>query len=277
MNDTVDRPVAGPPVRRIGYAVPAISCATEPGGTMHMRSRTPLAPCDPSLARLFRSAVEAHPARLFLAERNAGGHWQGVTYEAVRVAVDALAQSLLDRGLSAERPAMIMSGNTVDHALLMLAGYTVGIPVAPISVAYSLQSRDHAKLKHIAALLDPSLVYVDDTAPFAKALAALDLADVEVVASRNGANLQSVTLLDDLKTARPRPALDDAVAAITSDTIAKIPVHVRLHELAQGRRQYPWHADSQSAADRAGVALSRRAAARARGLAAVEPHVRRQS
>ena len=53
---------------------------------------------------------------------------------------------------------MILSGNAIDHALLMLAGVTAGIPVAPISVAYSLQSQDHAKLKDISSLLTPGLV-----------------------------------------------------------------------------------------------------------------------
>src|SRR5258705_8123708 len=88
---------------------------------------------------------------------------------------------------------MVLSGNSIDHALLMLAAYTAGIPVAPVSVAYSLQSRDHAKLKHIADLLAPGLVYVADTGPFAKALAALDLGGCEIVASRDGANLERVT------------------------------------------------------------------------------------
>ncbi len=50
---------------------------------------------------------------------------------------------------------MILSGNGIEHALLTLAGHTAGVPVAPISVAYSLQSQDHAKLRHIAALLEP--------------------------------------------------------------------------------------------------------------------------
>ena len=63
---------------------------------------------------------------------------------------------------------MILSGNSVDHALLTLAGHTAGVPVAPISVAYSLQSQDHAKLKYIAALLTPGLIYVSDTGPFAR-------------------------------------------------------------------------------------------------------------
>ena len=58
-------------------------------------------------------------------------------------------------------------------------------------------------------------------APFAKSLAALDLAGVEVVASRNGANLAGVTLFDDLTETRPGPAVEQAVAAIRPETIAK--------------------------------------------------------
>ena len=116
---------------------------------------------------------------------------------------------------------MILSGNAIDHALLMLAGVTAGIPVAPISVAYSLQSQDHGKLKDIAGLLTPGLVYVADTAPFAKALAALDLADCEVVANVNGAGLDGVTPFDRARRRRPGRAVEAAVAAITPDTIVK--------------------------------------------------------
>ena len=83
-----------------------------------------------------------------------GDGWRKLTYEQARQPVDALAAALLARGLSAERPVMILSANAIDHALLMLAGYTAGVPVAPISVAYSLQSQDFAKLRHIAELLD---------------------------------------------------------------------------------------------------------------------------
>src|SRR5438876_3245062 len=180
------------PTRPIAYAAPRIVCEKAADGSLRCRSTEPLAPHDPSLARLFRAAVERNPSGLFLAERSADGGWRKLSYEAARVAVDALAQALIERGLSAERPIMILSGNGIDHALLTLAGHTASIPMAPISVAYSLQSQDHAKLKHIAELLEPGLVYVADTAPFAKALAALDLRGVEIVASRNGTNRESV-------------------------------------------------------------------------------------
>jgi feruloyl-CoA synthase len=207
--------------RAIAYAPPRIACERAADGSLRCRSTEPLAPHDPSLARLFRAAVERNPGGLFLAERGADGGWRKLTYDAARKTVDALAHGLIDRGLTAERPVMILSGNGIDHALLTLAGHTAGIPVAPISVAYSLQSQDHAKLKHIAALLEPGLLYAADTAPFAKALAALDLADTELVASRNGANLDAVTALEDMARSRPGPAVEKAAAATDADTIAK--------------------------------------------------------
>src|SRR5262245_59347071 len=197
-----ERMPAPAPRRPIAYAAPHIVCERGADGAVRYRSREPLASHDPSLARLFRAAVERNPAGIFLAEREGAG-WRKLTYAAARSLVDRLAAGLIERGLSAERPVMILSANAIDHALLTLAGHTAGIPVAPISVAYSLQSQDHAKLKHIAALLAPGLVYVADTAPFAKALAALDLAGAELVTSSNGANIEGVTTFDQMTQGRP--------------------------------------------------------------------------
>jgi feruloyl-CoA synthase len=211
---------ADAPMRPIAYAPVDVTCAKAADGTLRYASRTPLEPYDPSLANLFRSAVERAPQRAMIAER-VGEGWRAVRYDEARGMVDALAAALLERGLSAERPLMILSANSVEHALLMLASYTAGVPVAPVSVAYSLQSQDHAKLKFIARLLTPGLIYVADTGPFAKALAAIADSGAEIVASRNSANLGDVTLLDDLMKTKPTRAVDEAVARIDGDRIAK--------------------------------------------------------
>src|SRR5271166_2323078 len=192
------------PLRPIAYAAPSMACEDVAGGGMRYRSTEALAPHDSSLARLFRAAVERNPEGLFLAERDEAGGWRKLTYAQARSKVDALAQALIERGLSPQRPVMILSGNSIAHALITLAGLTAGVAVAPVSVAYSLQSADHAKLKHICALLEPGLIYVEDTGPFAKALdkalAALDTAKaapkIELLASRNSANIDGVTLFD---------------------------------------------------------------------------------
>src|SRR6185503_15795338 len=201
---------ASAPHRPIAFAQPQVQRAARPDGTIRLTCTAPLGAYDPSLARLFRTAVEAQPGRVFLAERS-GESWRKLTYEDARSSVDALAAALLARELSAERPLMILSANSIDHALLMLAGYTAGVPVAPISVAYSLQSQDFAKLKHIAELLTPGLIYVSDTTPFAKALAAIK-SGAEVVTSRDSANL-GATAFGDLARTSAGPAVDQAAAA----------------------------------------------------------------
>lgn len=211
-------PAAKPPFRPIAFAAPQVVREQRPDGSIVLRAAQLLAPYEPNLATLFRSAVERQPDRLLMAERDATGAWAGVTYAQARRKADAVAQALIDRGLSAERPVMVLSGNAVEHGLLTLACYTAGIPVSPISVAYSLQSQDHAKLKYINELLTPGLVYVSDTAPFAKALAHVT---APVVAGRNGANLPNVTLFSELESTAPGPAVEQAVAAIAQDTIAK--------------------------------------------------------
>ena len=210
---------ASAPHRPIAFAPAQAQRATDPDGAIRITCPAALGAYDPSLARLFRAAVEREPARTFLQERHGDG-WRTLTYAQARQTIDALAAALLARGLSAERPVMILSGNAIDHALLMLAGYTAGIPVAPISVAYSLQSQDFAKLKHIAELLTPGLVYVADTAPFAKALAAIG-GSAEIIASRDGANL-GATPFSDLARTQAGSAVDKAAAASGADTIAKI-------------------------------------------------------
>jgi len=210
---------ASAPRRPTAFAPARVTRTADADGTIRLTCPTPLSRYEPSLARLFRASVEAQPARTFLQER-VGGDWRKLTYADARRTVDALAAALIARGLSAERPVMILSANSIDHALLMLAGYTAGIPVAPVSVAYSLQSQDFAKLKYIAELLDPGLIYVADTAPFAKALAAIP-SKAEVVASRDGANL-GATHFADLARTSAGPAVDKTVASSSADTIAKI-------------------------------------------------------
>jgi feruloyl-CoA synthase len=209
-----------PPFRPVRFAPVSVERSDRSDGSILLRSRAPLPAFEPSLAALFRMAVERAPSKLFLAERDGEG-WRKLTYADARRKVDGIATALLERNLSPERPVMILSGNAVDHGLLTLACHAAGIPVSPVSVAYSLQSSDFAKLKYICELLQPGLIYVADTAPFGKALASLPLAGVEIVASRNGANLDRVTNFAALAATAPGESLERAFRSITGDTIAK--------------------------------------------------------
>src|SRR5712664_4555248 len=118
-----------------------------------------------------------------------------------------IGQALLNLGLNQERPVAILSDNSVDHALLALGAMHVGVPVAPISPAYSLMSKDFGKLKHIFELVKPGLVYASDAEKFAPALAAV--------------GAQSASLAKMLET-NPGSTLEREFSRITPDTIAKI-------------------------------------------------------
>jgi feruloyl-CoA synthase len=133
-------------------------------------------------------------------------------------AADAIGQALLDRGLSADRPLLILSGNGVDHMLLMLGAMTAGVPVAPVSVAYSLQSRDCARIRAIAELIRPGAVFAEDAARFGPALDSVNPIPAIVSAgSRPGADRFS-----DLLATVPGQTMTAAFGALDRDAVAKI-------------------------------------------------------
>jgi len=153
------------------FADPVTAAERLGDGSVILRSGIPLAPYADSMAGLFRAAATAHPGRVLVAQRNGGG-WRKVTYAAARRQVDGLAQGLLDRCGPAARPVMILSGNSVEHLLLTLACYTIGVPAVPVSTAYSLLASDHSTLRAMADLVAPAVVFADDGDEFAAALRA---------------------------------------------------------------------------------------------------------
>ena len=156
-----------------------------------------------------------------IAER-AGAGWRRLRYGEALAAVRRIGQALLDRGLSAQRPVAILSDNSVDHALLALGAMHVGVPVAPVSPAYSLVSRDHAKLRHILAQLQPGLVFAADGARFAPALHAVGLGGAELVVGGARPDGMPATPFAELLGTPAGPAVDAAFERVGPDTVAKI-------------------------------------------------------
>jgi feruloyl-CoA synthase len=203
------------------FATPDIAIEERADGSRILRSRQALEPYPRRLGEWLRHWAGAAPERVFLAERD-GADWRRVTYGAAWQAARAIGSALVARGLSAERPVVILSENGIDHALLTLGALHVGVPVAPVSVAYSRLSQDFAKLRHIVALVQPGLVYARDGAAFAKPLAALDLGDAELVVTINPPPGRAATEFAALLATSPSTAADAAHAATGPETVAKI-------------------------------------------------------
>jgi feruloyl-CoA synthase len=183
-----------------------------------LSSAQPLGPYPVTVIHSLRDWAGRNPGAPLVAERAADGSWRSCSYGAAVTAADAIGQALLDLGLGPGRPLLILSGNGVDHLLMTLGAMTAGIPAAPVSVAYSLQSRDHARIRAVASLIRPGAVFADDAGRFAAALdAAGAVPAIVATGSRPGARP-----LGELTSFRPGPRLREAFAALVPDAVAKI-------------------------------------------------------
>ena len=188
------------------FAAPRVEIERRRDGTMILRSPLKLRGHARAVGEWLLHWAKAAPSRVFLAERRDGG-WRNITFHETLNLVRRIGQGLLEYGLDASKPVVILSDNSVDHALLALGAMHVGVPVAPVSPAYSLMSKDFAKLKAIFGLLRPGLVWTSDPEKFAPALAAV------------GANPTPIAALLD---AEATPRVDAAFERIGPDTVAKI-------------------------------------------------------
>src|SRR5882724_9063576 len=209
------------PLRAISFGNPAVSIDRRDDGTIYLRPKIALGEYPVRLTDRLHHWAKAEPNRVFMAERDTGPGWRQITYAQLLVSSRRIASALLSRELSPERPIVILSGNSIDHALLAFGALYAGIPFCPVSPAYSLISRDYGKLAFLMKLLTPGLVFADDAGKFADALSANVPAGTEIAATRGAVPGRDVTLLSDLLATAEHPRLDAAQDAIGPDTIAK--------------------------------------------------------
>ena len=190
-------------------------------GAILLRSPQPLGAYPDKLTERLDFWAAETPAQIFLAQRDAAGGWRTVTYRQALDFARRIAQSLLARDLSAERPIAILSGNDIEHALLAIGALYAGIPHAPISPAYSLMLGDFGRLRSIFGLITPGLVFAGDGEMFARAIEAAVPRDVELVVTRNAPTTRRATSFSDLYRDAPGNRVDAAHAAVGPDTIAK--------------------------------------------------------
>jgi feruloyl-CoA synthase len=187
-------------------ATPEVILEKRGDGSMLLRSPQKLAPYARCVTEWLVQWSDRAPDRVFLAER-VSSTWKTLKYREAYGAVRRIGQALLDLKLGPRRPVAILSDNGIDHALLSLGAMHVGVPVAPISPAYSLMSKDFGKLKAIFELLEPGLVFAADPQKFGPALEAV------------GAKSASVP---EMLETNPGSTLEREFSKITSRTIAKI-------------------------------------------------------
>ncbi len=207
------------PFLEIPVLQPRIILESGDNGVIYVKSLERLDPYPKRLTeRLIKWAFEI-PTHTFLGQREENGEWRRLSYGEAFTKAQAVAQYLLQKEVSTERPVVMMSSNTIEYAIVKLACMHVGIPFSPISPAYATKSKDFGKLKHCIKLLTPGLIFVEDGLAFEKPLK--EVADgISVLALNNVLAGQ-----DDFNEALKTPVtaeVESAYAKVTPDSIAKI-------------------------------------------------------
>ena len=175
-----------PKYRDFRYGVTRAVMARSGDSTL-LRSENVLEPYAERLTDKLIHWANAAPDRTWMARRGADGQWIKISYAQAWDKAQRIGQSLLDMGLSVDRPVAILSENSLEHALIAIGAMTVGIPYCSVSPAYSLLSQDFEKLKHIFATITPGFVYASDWDRYGKAIQAV-VQDDMVFAINNLAN-----------------------------------------------------------------------------------------
>jgi len=204
------------------FAVPKIvvrpGVPSDPDGTLVLSSADRLREHPVTVLHSLRAWADADPDHPLVAERAAGGGWRSCSYREAAAAAEAIGQGLLERGLGPDRPLLVLSGNGVNHLLVTLGAMTAGIPVAPVSVAYSVQSRDHERIRSIVGLIGPGAVFAEDGDRFGAALDAVGAVPAIVATGRPAGTER----LGDLLATAPGAEVAAAFSGLGPDTVAKI-------------------------------------------------------
>ncbi len=212
--------------RPLTYGVTRATLRDGDAGVHYLRADQDLLPYPERITDRLLHWARERPEQTLFAQRvktadGSSGDWRHLSYAQALAGARRIAQSLLNRGLSAERPVLILSENDLEHAQIALGCLLAGIPFSPTSPAYSLISQDFDKLHHVVKTLTPGLVFANSAHRYGRAMLATLGEEVELVTTEGSVPGRATTSFAALLATEATPAVDAAMAATGPDTIAK--------------------------------------------------------
>ena len=166
----LNRPLHEYPMRTLDRPEPSVEVRRAENGIVYLSCGLPYEPGLPSLIDYLARATDLRPNTTFLAERDGSGQWRRLSYAAASRDSSAVATWLIRKGFGPDSaPVMILSENSIEHALLMLGAMRAGVAAVPVSPTYSF-GKDLERLGYALDLTQPSLVYAGDAARYGAAL-----------------------------------------------------------------------------------------------------------
>ncbi len=212
--ETTDRPF-----REVGFREPSIDIKRRNDGTLILKSGPGLPPTRSCTTDWLEHWVSVRPTSPMLRQRDRDGGWESWSIAQVWNAVRSIGTALLAHGAGQSAPLVILSENSISQALMTWGALHAGVPVAPVSPAYSLIGGNYQRLIDAVSLVRPHLVFVEDAQRFAGALAALDVPAERVIAVEQAApGMLSFALL---ATTAIDPDLVEHHRALADNLVAK--------------------------------------------------------
>ena len=210
-----------PPFRATYFPSSEMRVGRRGDGVLIVEPVTELPPFVPNLPAQLAARVAQHPDRLCLAQRaGPGGPWIRRSFAEVKAESDAVTQWLLDRRIPPGRSLLILSGNSIAHAVVKFGGFAAGVPVCPVSANYSLMPGDFGRLRHVVGLVKPAVVFAEQTEPLRRALETVDFGDAVIVTADPAALARPAVAYADVIATKVTPAVTHAIQASDPDAHA---------------------------------------------------------
>lgn len=202
---------------------PATLRESRPDGSFVLRSPHALPTPARCVGQWLEEWAQRTPDAVAFAQRAPGGGWGELSWAQTRQQVGRVAQALLNLNLPEEDPVVVLSDNSLHQLLLVLACLHVGRAVCTVSSAYSRLTQDHSKVTGILQTLKPGLLYADNAAVYGPAVRAARLSGLHmpVVLSQGAEEIQGALAFESMMATEETPAVMQAFARITPDTVAK--------------------------------------------------------
>jgi feruloyl-CoA synthase len=250
------------PMRTLNRPPPKIELRRGAEGVTYLSSGYALEEPRGLLIDLLAEQAAAQPEATFLAERGADRAWRRLSYAQALRDSGAVATWLIRQRFGPDGPpVMILSENSIEHALLTFGALRAGAAVVPVSPAYSTDP-DLGRLGFAIDLTKPGLVFAQDSVryagPFKRATAPgrrlftatsfaamLGEVDEEALAARRqqlSGDTVAKILLTSGSTGRPKGVVNShwnlIAGAVMTGQMSEPPEADRVHTIVDW---LPWH------------------------------------
>lgn len=202
------------------FAPKEVSLQRRSDGTLILSSPIELGECDWRITDFLPRWAKAAPDRIFLAQRNSSGEWDKITYGQAWSLVQALGQSLIEMDAKPSDNLAILSGNSIENAVMSFAAMSIGVVFAPVSPNYTLMPGGLARLKDVAEVLRPKFVFVQSGREFSAASSIPELKAATWI-SVDGAP-ETVRYSDLTEKRSSYQGFERASRSVSCDSVAKV-------------------------------------------------------